>query len=107
MMTVAIPTPRTARDDVTYTIALDGVEVAYRLRWLAELSGWYLTLLSPDGATVISEPHRIAPQARATHDPTAPGHPPGRIFCAGSGDGTRRDDLFDALELQYVSGGVS
>jgi hypothetical protein len=100
-MIVTLPVPRDASDDETYTITLGGVQVRYRIRWWPRLSGWYLRMESASGS-LISDWHRIGPEAPATWDVTAPGHPPGRIVVAGVGNGDQRSDLFDALEIQFV-----
>ena len=103
MADVALPAPQTDDDDVTYGITLGGVQVRYRLRWWSRLSGWYLRLYTPDG-TLVSDWHRVVPDARVTFDVTAAGHPPGMITCSGVGNGTARSDLWTSMELQYNDG---
>lgn len=100
-MTQAVPIPESDADDVTYQITLGGVQIAYRLRWWQRLSGWYMRVTTPNG-TLVSDWHRAGPEAEATWDVTAPGHPPGRLVWAGVGNADDRQALWRDLELQYV-----
>jgi hypothetical protein len=89
-----IPIPRSDDDVITLTATRGGVRFALRLRWWDRLSGWYLTMTTPDGVLVSPE-RRMGAQAEVTADPTAPGHPPGRLYLTGAVDLDRRSDLWE------------
>ena len=88
-------------NDITLSMSLGGVQVRYRLWWRPRLSRWYMRLYTPDG-TLVSDWHPVGPEALATHDTTAPGHPPGLILATGTGNGDRRSDLFTSMTLTFV-----
>lgn len=93
--------PQSDADDVSIPVTLGGVRVRLGLRWWPRLSGWYLTLTTESGV-VVSTIRRLCPQAPATHDRTAPGHPPGVLLCVGAGDLSQRDDLWSAVDLVFI-----
>lgn len=88
-------------NDVTNGATLGGVQVRYRLWWRPRASRWYMRLLQPDG-TLISDWHPIGPEALATHDTTATGHPPGLLWTTGTGNGDQRSDLFTNMAITYI-----
>lgn len=96
--------PRSDGDDLSIPVTLGGLRVRLGLRWWQRLSGWYLTLTTESGVVISSE-RRLCPQAQATVDPTAPGHPAGVLLCVGSGNLDRRGDLWDSVDLVFIPDG--
>ena len=97
-----IPIPRLERNRIDVPVTLDEVPLLLRFAWLEGASGWYCQAIAPDGSTV-SGPRRVCCGADLTVDPTAPGHPPGRLIVSGATDLDRRADLWEA-SLAYYPG---